>query len=73
MNNTQPEILLRQKQLLRDYVPVGRVTWWRWIKAGKAPPPVRIGLRMVAWRQSDILAWQAQQGIKATKNRPNPA
>jgi len=60
----RPEILIRQKEILQDYAPVSRTTWWRWIKEGQAPQPVRIGQRMVAWRQSDLLAWQQQNKLK---------
>jgi prophage regulatory protein len=38
---------------------VGRTTWWRMIKAGLAPAPVQVSPNRVAWRESDIEAWQA--------------
>jgi len=68
-----PEILIRQKQVLQLYAPVSRTTWWGWVKNGKAPAPVRLGTRMVAWRKSDLLAWQTRQNLRPAKNRPNPA
>lgn len=34
-------------------------TIYRKMKAGTFPQPVRIGKRRVAWRESDIMAWQA--------------
>ena len=34
-------------------------TIYRWMKAGTFPQPVRVGKRRVAWRESDIAAWQA--------------
>lgn len=36
----------------------GRTTWWRAIRRGEAPTPVRVSPGRVAWRASDILAWQ---------------
>jgi len=33
-------------------------TIYRKIKAGTFPQPVRVGRRRVAWRESDIAAWQ---------------
>lgn len=36
----------------------GRTTWWRAIRRGEAPMPVRVSPGRVAWRASDILAWQ---------------
>ena len=34
-------------------------TIYRKMKAGTFPQPVRVGKRRVAWRESDIAAWQA--------------
>ncbi len=31
------------------------------VHAGEFPPPVRIGARAVAWRESDILLWQSKR------------
>jgi prophage regulatory protein len=44
---------LRERQVLAR-IPVSRATWWRWIKAGRAPQPVRLGPGIVAWRASDV-------------------
>ena len=38
-------------------VGVGERTWLRWVKAGAAPAPVRLGERAVAWRLADIQKW----------------
>lgn len=46
--------LLRLAQILPHKIPVSRATWWRWVKSGKAPQPVKIGIRVTAWRESDI-------------------
>ena len=34
-------------------------TIYRKMKAGTFPQPVRVGRRRVAWRESDIAAWQS--------------
>ena len=34
-------------------------TIYRRMKVGTFPQPVRVGKRRVAWRESDIAAWQA--------------
>jgi len=57
--NGEPDVLIRCHQVLALYAPVCRTTWWRWIKEGKAPAPIRLGTRIVAWRKSDLAAWQA--------------
>ena len=50
------ERLLRLPEVL-ERVPVGRSTWWKWIKDGHAPRPVKIGPRTTAWRESDVAAF----------------
>lgn len=45
--------LLRQDQVLKLY-PVSRSTWCRGVRSGRYPQPVRLGLRAVAWKASDI-------------------
>jgi prophage regulatory protein len=59
-----PELtFLRERQVLAR-IPVSRATWWRWIKAGRAPKPVRLGPGIVAWRVSDIDALAASFGTE---------
>jgi predicted DNA-binding transcriptional regulator AlpA len=47
--------LLRLRDVLALY-PVSRTSWYDGITTGQYPPPVRLGKRTVAWRQSDIEA-----------------
>lgn len=37
-------------------LPVSRSTFYAMIQAGKAPAPVKVGARAVAWRARDIRA-----------------
>ena len=46
---------VRIKQIL-EVVPVGRSTWWNWVRSGKAPKPVKLGPRTTAWRVEDVQA-----------------
>lgn len=39
----------------------GQRTWLRWVAAGKAPPPVHLGERLVAWRVHDLENWLDQK------------
>lgn len=67
--NIPDEVLLRLRQIIgggknhqdKPLIPVARSTWFKWVKAGIAPPAVRLGPRAVAWRQSDITAFM--QGV----------
>ena len=57
------DTLLREKQILGDprkgiapIIPVSRMTWWRGIRDGRFPQPVRLGANTVAWRASEVFA-----------------
>jgi predicted DNA-binding transcriptional regulator AlpA len=63
-----PQPLLRLPAILGDknaeppvppLVPVAKSTWWKWVAAGIAPAPIRIGPRCVAWRAEDIALFMA--------------
>ncbi len=34
-------------------LPIGKTTWWEGVRAGKYPPPVKLG-RRTFWRAADI-------------------
>lgn len=55
---------LRERQILGDplakphipaLIPVSRSTWWRGVKEGRYPAPVKLGPRTTAWRVGDIV------------------
>lgn len=37
-------------------IPVSKSTWWAGVKSGKYPKPVKLGLRITAWRVQDIVS-----------------
>lgn len=45
--------LLRLPQVLA-LVPVSRSLWWRGVKDGRFPKPVKLSTRVTAWRAADI-------------------
>lgn len=49
-------ILGDKKRGLKPIIPVSATAWWRGVKSGIYPQPVRIGLRTTVWRSADILA-----------------
>jgi predicted DNA-binding transcriptional regulator AlpA len=55
LNNNLPETgLVRLPQILAA-IPVGKSTWWKGVKEGRYPQPVRhLGPRITAWRVEDI-------------------
>ena len=36
-------------------IPVSRSTWWAGVKSGRFPSPVKLGPRITAWRNEDIV------------------
>lgn len=42
--------------------PVSRASWWRGIRDGRYPAPVRLGQRSVAWRVQDLRRLIAECG-----------
>ena len=48
-----PEKLLRLNVVLAR-VPVSRSAWYEGCKTGKFPPPIKLGPKTSAWRESDI-------------------
>ncbi len=53
---------LRIQQVLR-FIPVGKSSWWKGVKEGKYPKPIKLGPRTTAWRAEDIGLLVQQFGI----------
>ena len=52
-NSTRPK---RARPATSGLIPVSHATWWRGIKDGRYPQPVKLGTRVTAWRVEDIRA-----------------
>ena len=48
-----PEKLLRLSEVLTR-VPISRSAWYQGVKTGKFPPPIKLGPKTSAWRESDV-------------------
>ena len=50
-------------------IPIGRSTWWAWVRDGRAPAAVRLAPRTTAWRSEDVrrLIEQLGAGGRAVK------
>jgi prophage regulatory protein len=64
---------LRLRQILGDpraippipaIIPVGKSTWWKWVKDGKAPAAIKIGPRITVWRAEDVRDFVESYGKK---------
>lgn len=48
--------LLRRREV-QSRIGVSRTTLYDWTRRGLFPPPIKLGPRAVAWRESDVQAW----------------
>lgn len=48
--------LLRLGEVL-DRVGLSKTVWYRLVKDGRAPTPLKPSTRLARWRESDINAW----------------
>lgn len=58
------EKLLR-RPAVEDLTGLSRSTLYCWMKRGEFPQPVKLGSRIVAWRESDVTAWLEAHEIRA--------
>ena len=60
--------LIREHQIIpaqgnaSPLVNVSPSTWWRWIRAGKAPQPIKMSDGVTAYRVGDLRQWLAKHG-----------
>jgi predicted DNA-binding transcriptional regulator AlpA len=38
-------------------LPISQATFWSWVKAGKAPQPIKLSAGVTVWRKSDVIAF----------------
>jgi predicted DNA-binding transcriptional regulator AlpA len=51
-----PEVgFVRLPDVLR-VIPLGKTSWWKGVKSGRFPKPVKLSARCTAWRAEDIRA-----------------
>jgi prophage regulatory protein len=58
------EEILRKPRVLA-IVGLGNTSLYEAIKRGEFPAPVKLGVRAVGWRRSDLEAWLASRETKA--------
>lgn len=46
--------LLRLKEVL-EIIPVSESTWWEGVRTGIFPKPVKLGPRISAWKEKEII------------------
>lgn len=51
------EIANNRRTRTPGIIPISAATWWAWVKAGKAPQPIRLSAGVTVWRSVDVLAF----------------
>lgn len=65
-NTMQQAGFLRLKQIIALY-PISKSGWWKGVAEGRFPRPVKLGLRAVGWRASDIYAFLGKVSSQDSK------
>jgi prophage regulatory protein len=60
--------LLRLRDTL-TLVGLGRTAWLDLVRDGKAPRPVQLSLRAVAWREEDVERWVRERPLAGVGSR----
>lgn len=58
-----PEKLLRRPEV-ESLTGLSRSTLYDWMKKGDFPQPIKLGARLVAWRESDISKWLESREVR---------
>jgi prophage regulatory protein len=58
------EKLLRRPEV-EARTGLSRSTLYDWMKRGEFPQPVKLGARLVAWRESDVTEWLESRDTRA--------
>lgn len=53
---------LLRRPAVESRTGLSRSTIYDWMNKGMFPKPVKLGTRLVAWRENDIEAWMNAQG-----------
>ena len=58
--------LIRETELINNYIPISRTTLWRMVKDGQFPAPIKLrGAK--ALKETDVKAWLDSQSILNTE------
>ncbi len=57
--------ILRRPEV-EAYTGLSRSTIYAWMNEGEFPPSVKLGSRLVGWRESDVQAWVDTRACKVS-------
>jgi prophage regulatory protein len=59
------EVRLLRRPEVETRTGLSRSTLYDWMKRGKFPQPVKLGARLVAWKESDVTTWLETRQTRA--------
>lgn len=69
MPKNQPQVMPTEgyirARVLAPMLGIAVVTLWRWAATGKIPKPIKLGVRVTAWRVEDIRQWMESHSQQA--------
>ena len=72
LHNLPPTGFIR-KPVVLSLVPWGTTKLYEEVKRGRFPAPVKLSVRVSAWRIEEVRDWIAKQGTDATADARNAA
>lgn len=51
------DIVRNRKTKEPGILPISPATWWAWVKAGKAPQPIKLSPRVTVWDKAKVLVF----------------
>ena len=56
--------IARSSRTQRPLIDISLATWWRWVKSGEAPQPIRLSRGTTVWRLREVIAFAEGQNVK---------
>ena len=56
MNHKENDTYYIRLSEILTIIPISKSTWWRKVKTGEYPQPIKFGERIRAWKASEVYA-----------------
>jgi hypothetical protein len=56
--------IARSSRTQRPLIDISLATWWRWVKSGEAPQPIRLSKGTTVWRLQEVIAFAEGRYVK---------
>jgi predicted DNA-binding transcriptional regulator AlpA len=56
--------IARSNRTQTPLIDISLATWWRWVKSGQAPQPIRLSRGTTVWRLREVIAFAEGQDVK---------